>query len=85
MLETACTLSEGLSRPPLNYLSNLGEDMPESDPNTGGCSDRNLLKEIATIAEGFIFFWPQSEVGRDNLAFALQGLAHLLFSFYPNP
>ena len=73
--------------------------MPESDPNTGECSDRNLQKEIATIAEGFILFLAAVGGGRshciavervlldccDNLAFALQGLAHLLFSFYPNP
>ena len=67
--------------------------MPESNPNTGECSGRNLQKEIATIAEGFIFFLAAVGGGRShcivvervcwvavNLAFALQGLAHLLCS-----
>jgi len=56
-------------------------------------------KPSKEIAEGFILFLAAVGGGRshciavervlldccDNLAFALQGLAHLLFSFYPNP
>ena len=63
--------------------------MPESNPNTGECSGRNLQKEIATNAEGFNLFLAAVGGGRSDciavesvcglavyLAFALHGLAH---------
>ena len=68
--------------------------MPESNPNTGECSGRNLQKEIATNAEGFNLFLAAVGGGRSDcidvesvcwlavyLAFALHGLAHFSRSF----
>ena len=68
--------------------------MPESNPNTGECSGRNLQKEIATNAEGFNLFLAAVGGGRshcipvericwlaETVAFALHGLAHFYISF----
>ena len=75
----------------LNYPGNLGRTCRRQIRPTANARTETFRK-IVTIAGGFIYFvWPQSEVGAQtalllntcvefavNLAFALQGLAHVL-------
>ena len=74
---TACTLSEGLSRPPLNYLGNLGRTCQSQIRTLANARAETFRKKSRQTRKVSIYFWPQSEVGA-RIASLLNELVSLL-------
>ena len=83
MQATACTLSEGLSRPPLNYPGNLGRTCQSQIRTLANARAETFRKKSRQTRKVSIYFWPQSEVGA-RIASLLNELVSLL-SIWPLP